>query len=71
MFSGLKLFTKGVSKVASFFKKGNDPKKLLTKGSLDLHDTIKNSYKPDENYGKEHGYEMDKELSNHNQQICM
>jgi len=69
MFSGLKLFTKGVSKVASLFKKGNDPKKLLTKGSLDLHDTIKNSYNPDENYGKQQGYEMDKELSNHNQQI--
>ena len=70
MFSPYRLFTKGVSKVASLFKKGgNNPRKLLTTGSLDLHDTLKNSYKPDENFGKEHGYELDKELSNHNQQI--
>ena len=70
MFSPYRLFTKGVSKVASLFKKGgNNPKKLLAKGSLDLHDTIKNSYNPNENFGKEHGYEVDKELSNHNQQI--
>ena len=72
MFSPYRLFTKGVSKVASLFKKGgNDPRKLLTKGSLDLHDTLKNSYKPDENFGKEHGYELDKELSNSNQQILI
>ena len=72
MFSPYRLFTKGVSKVASLFKKGgNNPRKLLTKGDLDLHDTIKNSYKPDENFGKAQGYELDKELSNHNQQILI
>jgi len=72
LFSPYRLFTKGALKVASLFKKGgNNPRKLLTKGDLDLHDTIKNSYKPDEQFGKAQGYELDKELSNHNQQILI
>lgn len=37
--------------------------------SVELHDVLKNSYKPKENAFKNQGYQFDKDLSNHNQQV--
>jgi len=57
---------------SNIFTKGKDVKKMLSKGSIDLHSAFKNSYANEEKqsqFGADQGYIYDKELSNHNQQV--
>lgn len=67
------LFKKGISKgVKSIFSKNKASKSLTTKGDLDLHDVLKNSYDKKSNQAeflKDKGYTFDNELSNDNQQV--
>jgi hypothetical protein len=54
------------------FRKGQDPRKMLSKGSIDLHQAFKNSYAKEEdqaNFGAKEGYLYDKDLSSSNQQV--
>lgn len=62
--SNKSLFKKSISIPTTFFKKGNS--------ELDLHDVLKNSYadsSSQSSFGADKGYEFDKDLSNHNQQV--
>ena len=66
------MFKKSNKPSKQLYTKKNDNTSLLKKGCLSLHGTIKNSYaseKDQSKYGSECGYEIDKQLSNHNQQI--
>jgi hypothetical protein len=67
------LFKKGISKgIKSIFSKNKASKNLTTKGDLDLHDVLKNSYDKKSNQAnflKDKGYTFDNELSNDNQQV--
>jgi len=67
------LFKKGISKgIKSIFSKNKASKSLTTKGDLDLHDVLKNSYDKksnQSNFLKDKGYTFDNELSNDNQQV--
>ena len=67
------LFKKGISKgIKSIFSKNKASKSLTTKGDLDLHDVLKNSYDKKSNQAnflKDKGYTFDNELSNDNQQV--
>ena len=61
-----------VGQVKHIFKKGNPQRTMLQKGCLGLYDAMKNTYATQDKqaeFGKECGYEYDKELSNHNQQV--
>jgi hypothetical protein len=54
------------------FRKGQDPRKTLSKGSVDLQQAFKNSYAKEEDqakFGAKEGYLYDKDLSSHNQQV--
>jgi len=56
----------------NIFRKGQDPRKMLSKGSIDLHSAFKNSYANEEKqskFGADEGYIYDKDLSSHNQQV--
>ena len=67
------LFKKGISRgIKSIFSKNKASKSLTTKGDLDLHDVLKNSYDKKSNQAnflKDKGYTFDNELSNDNQQV--
>lgn len=67
------LFKKGISKTfKSIFTKNKASKSLSTKGNLDLHDVLMNSYDKKSNQAnflKDKGYTFDNELSNDNQQV--
>ena len=66
------MFKKTNKPSSQLYTKKNDNTSLLKKGCLSLHGTIKNSYaseKDQSKYGSECGYEFDKQLSNHNQQV--
>lgn len=68
-----RLFRKGISGgIRSIFTKNKASKTLTTKGDLDLHDVLKNSYDKKNNQANflsDKGYDFDNELSNHNQQV--
>lgn len=67
-----RLFKKGTKGIKSIFTKNKASKSLTTKGDIDLHDALKNSYDKrsnQENFLADKGYVFDKELSNHNQQV--
>lgn len=54
------------------FKKGNPQRTMLQKGCVGVYDALKNTYASQDKqaeFGKECGYEYDKELSNDNQQV--
>jgi len=56
----------------NIFRKGKDPRKMLSKGSIDLQQAFKNSYAKEEDqerFGAKEGYIYDKELSSSNQQV--
>ena len=69
------MFRKIVRPVRSLFNKTiNTEPSLFKKGSsdLNLHDVLKNSYADSSkqaSFGSDSGYEFDKDLSNHNQQV--
>jgi hypothetical protein len=67
------VFKKGISSIGSMFSKDkSNNNNLLSKGCLNVHDGIKNTYQSQdkqEKFGKDCGYEYDKELSNHNNQV--
>ena len=67
------IFNKGLQAYNSIFKKqSEDPKSLFSKGNVDLHAAMKNSYarqKDQKRFGLEQGYSYDPELSNDNQQV--
>ena len=66
------MFKKSNKPSKQLYKKKNDNTSLLKKGCLSLHGTIKNSYaseKDQSKFGKDCGYEYDKDLSNDNQQV--
>ena len=67
------IFNKGLQAYNSIFKKqGENPKSLFSKGNVDLHAAMKNSYarpKDQKTFGIEQGYSYDPELSNDNQQV--
>ena len=61
-----------VGQVKHIFKKGNPQRTMLQKGCLGVYDAMKNTYATQDKqaeFGKECGYEYDKELSNDNQQV--
>ena len=50
----------------NIFRKGQDPRKMLSKGSVDLHQAFKNTYAKEEDqekFGADQGYIYDKDLS--------
>jgi len=67
------LYKRGKKTVeVNVFRKGQDPRKTLSKGSIDLQQAFKNSYAKEEDqakFGAQEGYVYDKDLSSHNQQV--